>query len=232
MTKSDLEAELRVEWLTMKRGTPHHPSQRVQRYAQCVAFAIIDVLPEEFQNLNWEIIVFDDGRQNAMVTPDGKIAIFSGLLAAADTPSKLAAVIGHEAAHLTEDHVSERLGRMRTTGVLGAVGGTVTGFGGEAQSVAQVFFQLPYQRKQESEADLTGMMYMAKAGYDPSATIDLWRAMGGSGTLQERRQRPPDFLSTHPDPELRMTDIARNLAPALQAYHDALDAGVRPRCSL
>jgi predicted Zn-dependent protease len=49
---------------------------------------------------------------------------------------------------------------------------------------------------------------------------------------REEGNRPPEFLSTHPDPEYRMTDIAKNLAPALEAYNSALDAGVRPRCSL
>jgi predicted Zn-dependent protease len=225
--KSDVEAQLRLEWLQMKRGTPHHPSERVQRYAQCIAFAIIDVIPEEFHNLDWEIIVFDNPAQNASVTPEGKIAVLSGLLAVADTPAKLAAVLGHEVAHLTENHVTERVRAMQGTAAVGVIGGAATGFGNEARQGAILFGQLPFQRKQESEADLVGMEYTARAGYDPRATIELWRAMGGDGRLRQSA-----MLSTHPEPQLRMEDMARNLSPALVTYNEALDAGVRPRCSL
>jgi predicted Zn-dependent protease len=228
-TQKDVEAELRVQWMMLKRNTPHHPSERVQRLAQCIAFSIIDQIPEELQNLDWEIIVFDDEMRNAMVTPEGKIAVFGGLLDVADTPDKLAAVLGHEVAHLTQDHVKERIGRARMTGAFGALGGAVTGV--DSSGMAAVLLQFPFQREQETEADVVGMSYMARAGYNPSVTIELWRAMGG-GDRFDRRNRPPEWLSTHPDPELRMTDIARNLSPALVEYNNALDAGVRPRCAL
>ena len=226
VTQSDVEAELRVQWLSMKREMPQHPSQRVQRFAQCVAFAILDVVPGEWRELNWEIIVFDSDSKNAMVTPEGKIAIFSGLLEEANTADRLAAVLGHEVAHLTEDHVKERVRRGGRTGLVGAVGGAITGI--DSQNVAQVVMQLPFQREQENEADLVGMRYAAMAGYNPAAALALWRDMGGDGS--QRGRRPPEFLSTHPDPEYRMQDIAKNLSPALKIYNDALDAGVRPAC--
>lgn len=225
---NDVSAELRVQWMQMKREMPQYPSEAVQQYAQCLAFAIIDVIPEEYQSLNWEVIVFDNGAQNASVTPEGKIAVYSGLLEVADTPDELAAVLGHEVAHLTQGHVKERVLRSAGTGVLGALGSRVTGFGNESQRAAQVVFQLPYQRKQENEADFVGMEYMAMAGYNPMAVFDLWREMGG----ERGQRRTPEFLSTHPDPDFRMEDMARNLTPALKIYNDALDSGVRPRCSI
>jgi predicted Zn-dependent protease len=224
---NDAQSELRVQWMQMKRDLPRHPNPAVQRYAQCVAWAIIDVIPEEFHDLDWEVIVFDSPEKNASVTPEGKIAVFSGILEVANTPDKLAAVLGHEVSHLTQGHVKSRVLRAAGTGLLGVVGGAVTGFGGESQSVAQVLMQLPYQREQETEADLVGMGYMAKAGYNPSAVLELWGDMAG-----DRKGRPPEWLSTHPDPEFRRSDMARNLAPALVTYNKALDAGVRPRCHL
>lgn len=229
---NDVSAQLRVQWMQMKREMPQYPSDAVQKYAQCLAFAIIDVIPEEYQSLNWEVIVFDSEAKNASVTPEGKIAVFSGLLEIADTPDELAAVLGHEVAHLTQGHVKERVLRAAGTGVLGAIGSSVTGFGSESQRAAEVVFQLPYQRQQENEADFVGMEYMAKAGYNPRAVFDLWRDMGGASGPGQRQQRTPEFLSTHPDPDFRMQDMARRLTPALQMYNDALDAGVRPRCSL
>jgi len=224
---NDAKAQLRVQWMMMKRDSPRHPNPAVQRYAECIAWSIIDVIPEEHQNLDWEIIVFDNDATNASVTPEGKIAVLSGILEVADTPDELAAVIGHEVAHLTQGHVRDRVLRAAGTGLLGIAGGALTGFGSESQSVAQVFFQLPYQRGQESEADLVGMDFMARAGYNPAAVLDLWRDMGG-----DRRGRPPAWLSTHPDPDFRMVDMARNLSPALTTYNQSLDAGVRPRCRL
>ena len=225
MTQKDVEAELRVQWMMMKRDTPRHPSERVQRFVQCIAYAIIEQIPPEFQELDWEVIVFDNDSRNAMVTPEGKIAVFSGLLEVANTGNELAAVLGHEVSHLTEDHVKERVRRAMGTGLLGTIGGGLTGM--NSQEAAQVVFQLPFQREQEREADLVGMRYMAQAGYDPTAALELWREMGGA-----RSERPPEWLSTHPDPEYRLADIARNLAPALIAYNQALDSGVRPRCRL
>jgi predicted Zn-dependent protease len=225
---TDAESELRVVWMQMKRELPRHPSEAVQRYAQCIAWAIIDQVPEEFHDLSWEVIVFDTGALNASVTPEGKIAIFSGLLEVADTPDKLAAVLGHEVAHLTQGHVSERVGRMAMTGIAGVIAGTVTGFGAESMTAAEVVLQLPYQRGQETEADIVGMTFMANAGYNPASVLALWRDMAGSGG----GERQPEWLSTHPDPELRRQEMAGNLAPALKTYNDALDSGVRPRCHL
>jgi predicted Zn-dependent protease len=227
-TQKDVEAELRVQWMMLKRNTPQHPSERVQRLVQCIAYAIIEQVPEELQQLDWEVLVFDDEMRNAMVTPAGKIAVFGGLLDVADTPDKLAAVLGHEVAHLTEDHVKERIGRARMTGAFGAIGSAVTGV--NSQDAATVLLQFPFQREQETEADVVGMTYMARAGYNPAAAIELWRAMGGGDRFD--RNRPPEWLSTHPDPEFRMADIARSLSPALVEYNKALDAGIRPRCAL
>jgi predicted Zn-dependent protease len=224
---SDAKGQLRLQWLQMKRDMPRVQNPAVQRFAQCIAHAIIDVTPKEFQDLDWEVIVFDSESTNAEVMPDGKIAIFSGILNVADTPDEMAAVLGHEVAHLTQGHVKERVLRQAGTGLLGVAGGVLTGFGSESQSVANVLFQLPYQRDQEREADLVGMSYMAKAGYNPAAVLDLWRQMAG-----DQRSRPPEWLSTHPDPEFRLQDMARNLAPALETYNKALDSGVRPRCHL
>jgi predicted Zn-dependent protease len=224
---TDAQAELRVQWMQMKRELPQHPSQAVQRYAQCIAMAIIDVIPEEYAELDWEVIVFDSGDRNASVTPEGKIAVFSGLLEVADTPDEFAAVIGHEVAHLTQGHVKERVLRAAGTGIAGMVGGILTGFSGESQAAAEVVLQLPYQRGQESEADIVGMQYMAEAGYNPVAVLSLWRDMAGDGG-----QRQPEWLSTHPDPDLRRAEMASNLAPALVSYNQSLDSGVRPRCRL
>jgi len=92
---TDAQAELRLQWLMMKREMPRHPNPEVQRFAECIARSIVNVVPPEWQELDWEIIVFDSDSANASVTPEGKIAVFSGLLQVANTPDRLAAVLGH-----------------------------------------------------------------------------------------------------------------------------------------
>lgn len=226
VSKKEIERQTRVQWLTMKRSVPIHPSRRLQNYVSCVAYQIIGTLDEEYQALDWEVIVFDDPTANASVLPGGKIAVNSGILEVADTPAALAAVIGHETAHLTQDHVHERVRAASRTNALVLLGNAATGLGGMIGAGAQLGLMLPYQRGQESEADLVGMSYMAKAGYDPRATLYLWRNMAA----QDDR-RPAEFVSTHPAPDTRMSDLASNLAPALVEYNAALESGVRPNCS-
>jgi len=228
VTPKDVEAELRVMWMNLKRDTPHYPSERVQRAVQCIAYSIIELVPEEFQDLDWEVIVFDNDSINAMVTPEGKIAVFGGLVELADNADMLAAVIGHEVSHLTENHVNQRILRGVGTGIAGALGSTLTGMDG--QGLATVVLQYPFQREQETEADVSGMSYAARAGYDPAAGLEFWRRVRAQN--EDNGQRPPEWLSTHPDPEFRMVDIAKSLSPALTEWNDAWDAGVRPRCSL
>lgn len=226
--KKEIERQARVEWLTMKRSVPIHPSQRLQDYVSCVAYSIVDVLDDEFKQLDWEVIVFDDDMANAAVLPGGKISVFSGILEVADTPEALAAVIGHEAAHLTQDHVMDRARKNSRNNALAVLGNAATGLGGMIQTATQIGLMLPYQREQESESDLVGMQYMARAGYDPRATLYLWRNMSD----RQGNRRPSEWLSTHPSPDTRMAQMAGNLAPALVEYNKAREAGVRASCTL
>ena len=153
---ADAESEMRVMWMQMKRDMPHHPIERVQRYAQCIAWAVIDQVPEEYQNLDWEVIVFDTGATNAMVTLQGKIAGFSGLLEVANTPDKLAAVIGHEVAHLTQGHVAERVNRGRLTALAGVAAASRGGKRSFRHSSRVVSRRPPSAARQRSRASALG----------------------------------------------------------------------------
>jgi len=227
ITRGDVEAMSRMEWLEMKRNTPLATSERVQRFTQCIAYSLIDTLPEEYQDLDWEIVVFDVDRFNAFAQHDGKIGVFTGLFDIADTPDKVAAVLGHELAHVTENHVIERVRRGRLSGAAAAIGSSVTGT--NTSGMTDVVLALPYAREQEADADIVGMSYMARAGYNPVAAMEIWKTMFDEE--RARRERGPEWLQTHPGSETRMNEIARNLSPALVEYNQALDAGVRPRCS-
>jgi predicted Zn-dependent protease len=227
VSEKEMERQYRVEWLTMKRHLPIHPSQEVQRYVTCVASRIVSVLDDSYKDLDWEVIVFDDDMKNAQVLPGGKVAIYSGILTIADTPDALAAVIGHEAAHLTQGHVLERARRAARADTLSVIGNAATGLGGMIREGAMLWMFLPFSRAQETESDAVGAHYMAKAGYDPRAALYLWRKMA-----EEREGPVGEFASTHPSPGTRMADLVPHLTPALQEYNAVRDSGVRPNCHL
>ena len=116
--KREIERQSATEWLIMKRENPQVGDPRTVRYVECIAGAIINQLDPEWHELNWEVVVFDNDQLNAFAMTGGKIGVFSGIFKVADTPDALAAVIGHEIAHMTEGHVFDRARRAsRTTGL-------------------------------------------------------------------------------------------------------------------
>ena len=227
VSEKEILRQSRLQWLQMKRHTPLSPSPRLQSYVECIAYSIIDVLPNEYDELDWEVVVFDDEAINAFAMPGGKVGVFTGILRVADTPEALAAVLGHEIAHLTEDHVMERARRQSRTEALVLLGGAATGMRGTVRDGATIFLSLPFGREQESDADLVGLDYMAKAGFDPRSSIYLWKNMAAS-----RQTRQPEFLSTHPSDDRRLDDLVKSLTPALIEYNAAREAGVRPNCQM
>ncbi|HEY7671972.1 MAG TPA: M48 family metallopeptidase [Gammaproteobacteria bacterium] len=225
VSEKEIERRYRVEWLSMKKHMPIVQDERVNRYVRCVANDIVKTLDEQYQALNWEVIVFDDAAQNAQVMPGGKVAIYSGILDVADTPDALAAVIGHEAAHLTQGHVIERERRAAQSEALTMIGNAATGLGGMVSDATMLAFMLPFTREQETEADAVGMHYMSVAGYDPRSVFYLWKGMAADDD-----SRPAEFASTHPAPDTRMADLVPHLTQALTEYNHARESGVRPHC--
>lgn len=171
----------------------------------------------------WEFKVIEDDKQiNAFCLPGGKVAVYTGLLPVAQDDAGLAAVIGHEVAHAIARHGGERLSQeMLVTGLTVA---TVVAthdsknrdlYAGLLGAGAAVGFLLPYSRLHESEADRMGLIYMARAGYDPRAAVGLWQRMAATA---KDKGKPPEFLSSHPADETRIRDIQRWLPEALGHY--------------
>lgn len=226
VSEKEIERQARVQWLQMKRQLPLAPNSRVQSYVECITNSVIEVLDPEFGDLAWEVVVFDDDAMNAFAMPGGKVGVFTGILRVADTPDALAAVIGHEIAHLTSDHVMQRAKRHSRTEALSIIGGAATGMGDLIRTGAAIGLTLPFSRRQESEADVVGLEYMAKAGFDPRASIDLWKNMSSA-----KQNAPPEFLSTHPADDRRLDDLVKRLTPSLVEYNTAREAGKRPNCT-
>lgn len=226
VSEKEIMRQSRLQWLEMKRHTPIAPDPRVQKYVQCVAYDLIGVLDKPFQDLNWEVVVFDDEALNAFAMPGGKIGVYTGILNVADTPDALATVLGHEIAHLTQNHVIQRAKREQRTDALVILGSAATGLPGAVRDAATVGLSLPFGREQESEADRIGLDYMAEAGFDPRASLGLWKKMSSMN-----RGAPPEFLSDHPADDRRLNDLVKELTPALIEYNKAREAGHRPNCT-
>ncbi len=226
VSESTMRVEANQQFQQMRRQLPVSTDPAQRAYIFCVAQSVLRVVEEPYASRAWEIEVFDMPDANAFAMPGGKIGIFSGLLDVAEDQHQLAAVIGHEIAHVTREHQVAQANRgLMTQGAAAVLGGSV-GMQQEAQILAQLGLTLPFSRKHESEADEVGLIYMAEAGFDPRASITLWKNMeeksGGA--------RPPQFLSTHPAPEDRMGDLIAGMSAALDRYNAALARGVRPVC--
>lgn len=216
----------------LKQKTPPVSNDPTGRYVQCVAQSVIQVVPRPKGGGEWDISVFQDDQVNAFALPGGGIGIYTGLLKAARTPDQLAAVIGHEIAHVQAEHANARLSTQYATeaglGLIQAIAGGTDGTSRNAMALlglgAQVGILLPFSRAQETEADILGLEYMARAGYDPRQAVELWQNMarvGGNG--------PPAFLSTHPSSRQRRQTLEEHMPKALELYRQA--QGRRPACA-
>jgi metalloendopeptidase OMA1, mitochondrial len=172
----------------------------------------------------WEFTVINDPETvNAFAVPGGKVAVYTGIFGPARDEAGLAVVLGHEVAHALARHPAERMSQ----GLLLQLGGVGLGVAlGRNPAVANQILQvygvgagvgvaLPFGRAQETEADRIGLILMAKAGYDPRVALDLWERMekkeGGKGA-------PPEFLSTHPGYETRISQLRSFLPEALNYF--------------
>ena len=188
VSEKEVLRQARVEWLGMKRHLPLEPQPRVQRYVECVAANVLAVLPPEYENIDWEVVVFDEDEINAFADPNGKIGVFNGILKVAETPDMLAAVIGHEIAHATQGHVMDRARKNARQEIWSMLGGAAVGGADLMRQSLAIMSGLPFAREQETDADLVGLDYMAQAGFDPRASVYLWKNMAAA-KAQSGRER-------------------------------------------
>jgi predicted Zn-dependent protease len=163
-------------------------------------------------HFDWQVAVVDEPSQNAFCLPGGKICVYTGILPITKTDDGLAVVLGHEMAHATCHHGAERVlqQNMTQTAMLG-VQGSMADLDYQQQRAlmgllgagAQYGVLLPFTRAHESEADLVGLKYMARAGYDPREAVAFWRRMAESSGAAKQ----PEFMSTHPLHETRIRQI-------------------------
>jgi predicted Zn-dependent protease len=191
---------------------------------QHVGRRIAEVAPVPYAQ--WEFVLFKDGDSaNAFALPGGKVGVFTGILPVTKNEAGLATVIAHEIAHVTARHGAERMsqsvliqvGGTALSAALGADAGITRDLAMQAYGIGTtVGVALPYSRTQELEADHLGLLYMARAGYDPREAIAFWRRFEDYG--RKRGGKPPEFLSTHPMDSTRITKLKRLMPQALDEY--------------
>jgi predicted Zn-dependent protease len=218
----------------VKAQKPQSTDSRLTGRVRCVVSAITRELPASSQG-GWESALFVDKEANAFALPGGKVGVYTGIFSVARDQDQLAAVIAHEIGHVVSRHHEERITRqMGAQGalqLLGALAGARYGEGAANAAVqggsvlAQTGFLLPGSRAQESEADVVGQQLMAQAGFDPRAAVTLWQNMIAAGG-----SRPPQWLSTHPNPEARIRELQQRAASLTPAYEQARASGRRPAC--
>jgi predicted Zn-dependent protease len=219
----------------MKAKVPQTKDARQAAYVRCVVNDIVAVLPAQWRSSGWETAVFANDEANAFALPGGKVGVYTGIFKVARNQDQLAAVIAHEIGHVVSHHHDERItrqaGAQGALQLLGALLGSRFGEGAANAAVqgggilAQTGFLLPGSRAQESEADVVGQQLMANAGFDPRAAVNLWENMANAGG-----SRPPEWLSTHPDPQSRLSELRSRAQGLLPAYEQARAAGRRPNC--
>ncbi|MGB0916810.1 MAG: M48 family metallopeptidase [Flavobacteriales bacterium] len=171
----------------------------------------------------WSFNVAQSNEVNAWCMPGGKVVFYTGILPICEDADGIAVVMGHEVAHAIARHGNERMSQGLIVQGGGMALDFATAYANQPEQTRSLFQQaygigttvgavLPFSRLHESEADEMGLIFTAMAGYDPAAAVPFWKRMSQLGG-----QRPPEFLSTHPDPDKRSAKLAEQVRVA-RAY--------------
>ncbi|MFO7820572.1 MAG: M48 family metallopeptidase [Lentisphaeria bacterium] len=179
-------------------------------------------MAEQINEYDWEFNLIKDDSLNAWAMPGGKVVVYSGLLPVAEDDKGLAVVVGHEIAHALARHGNERMSQALAFQLGGmALSTAISKEPEETQRLWMAAFGLgaqygvlyPFSRTHETEADRIGLMLMSLAGYDPHAALAFWERM-----MEKKDQpSPPEFLSTHPADDSRISNLRRAI-PAVMPY--------------
>ncbi len=209
-----------------KQGVPINADRaRVAQLKEMVRrISAVSDLP----NLPYEVTLIQTNIVNAMAAPGGKIMVYEGLWNPKDglvkDDDELAAVLAHEIAHVNCRHSTEAMTRQMLLNAL-FLGATIFAQAKEKDELATALggafvlyngiWVTRYSRADETEADSVGLMYMAKAGYDPRAALRIWER-----AAQQRTGHDPadSIFSTHPADAVRLQNLRTKLPAALAAY--------------
>ena len=171
------------------------------------------------ERLVWEVALIRSESLNAWSMPGGKVAIYSGLIETLNlNDDEIAAILGHEMAHVLHEDGKKAAGRKVLTRVasntIGFIAGSFAQLG--ADMIGHYGVAMPYSRSQENRADETGMKLMAEAGYNPAAALNVWRKMNH---FKNNNNLKMAISSSHPTNQARYENL-RNLLPKVQPIYE------------
>ena len=178
---------------------------------------------DKLSGYEWEFNLVEDPNVNAWCMPGGKVVVYTGLMPVAQNETGLAVVLGHEIAHAFARHGAERMTDELITQMGSiAISKALENHPEQTKNIfmtaygagTQVGVLLPFSRKQESEADHLGLIFMAMAGYDPHEAVTFWERMAAAN----QGSQPLELLSTHPANETRIKDIQKLIPEAMKYY--------------
>jgi predicted Zn-dependent protease len=210
-----------------KVSTDQAKTNMVRRVGERIAKAVETYMAQQglsdnLKGYQWEFNLVEDKTVNAWCMPGGKVVVYTGLLPVTQNDEGLATVLGHEIAHAVARHGSERmsdqmlvqLGSTSLSAALSSKPQQTQAMANAAFGIgSQVGILLPFSRKQESEADHMGLIFMAMAGYNPNTSVAFWQRME-----QQTKSSTPEFLSTHPVNSTRIAKIKKELPEAMKYY--------------
>lgn len=209
-------------------SAPNQNATMVNMVGHRISFAVNEYMrqhkmSDRIRDFQWEFNLVNAPEANAWCMPGGKVVVYSGLLPVTADETGLAFVMGHEIAHAIARHGNERMSQMllAETGSL-ALNLALANKPAQTRAIFQTAYGigstigvlLPYSRLHESEADQLGMIFMAMAGYDPSAAPIVWERM----IALNKGPKPPEILSTHPADNKRVEAIRGFVPSALKYY--------------
>jgi predicted Zn-dependent protease len=227
LVSSDQEMQLGLtSFDQLKKDTPvdHDPARNAQ--VDRVAKRIAAVAGKDLPNAKWEFVVFNSQEANAFCLPGGKVGVYTGILPITQTDAGLATVLGHEIGHAVAHHGASRMSEAMVLQGLGNFSGAAVGSSRYAQyqslfmsayGVGSQLESLRYSRKEESEADHIGLVYMARAGYDPREAVAFWQRFA-QHSRQQGGNTTPTLLRDHPVDTVRIEQLKQWLPEAQAEY--------------
>lgn len=206
-------------------------NERLQR----VGARIADVVFWDIPDARWEFVLFDSPEINAFAMAGGKVGVFTGVLQLAESDDELAVVIAHEISHVSAKHVHEKLSRemMVNTGAVALSAAVPMSYGIVGSLSSQAIYAaygvgtgvvgLGFDREKEREADKIGLIYMARAGYDPNAALTFWNKVD---RMSPSENPSASWLSTHPSHANRIAELRDIMPKAEKVYQAAVASGV------
>lgn len=193
-----------------------YPGQSIQQYVDRVGERVVNGSEAKKAGYPFEFHLLRDSKTvNAFALPGGQVFITAGLMRLLNSEAQLAAVLGHESGHVVGRHAAEHLAKQQLgRSLVTAVGVATTddrGGGQQAALIAQAVNQvvgLRYGRADELESDRLGFQFMTEAGYDPRGIVEVMKILGSA----RQGEAPPEFLSSHPNPENRVEKLQALIA--------------------